>query len=56
MAIQKYLCEVHVLGKGPVKNVELLLSSASQAETKKTATAQFLGQKITGIYNIKLKK
>ncbi len=56
MAIQCYTCDVHILGKGPVKGVELYRSSASQAEAKKVAEARFPGQRVTGVYNIKLKK
>lgn len=56
MAMQQYLCDVHILGQGPVKNVELRLPSASQAEAKKVAEAMFPGRKVTGVYNIKLKK
>lgn len=56
MAMQQYLCEVHILGQGPVKNVVMTLPSASQAEAKKVAETLFPGRKVTGVYNIKLKK
>jgi hypothetical protein len=56
MATKRYACDVHILGKGPLKGVELWLSSASQAEAKKAAEAMFPGQRVTGVYNIKEKK
>ena len=56
MATKMHTCDVHILGKGPLKGVELWLSSASQAEAKKAAEAKFAGQRVTGVYNVKLKK
>ena len=56
MTMQRYTCDVHIQGKGPIKGVELFLSSASQAEAKKVAEAKFVGQRVTGVYNIKIKK
>ena len=56
MAMKRFVGDVHILGKGPAKGVELWLSTASQAEAKKAAEAMFPGQKIVGVYNIKEKR
>ena len=56
MATKVFTSDVHILGKGPLKGVELWLSSPSQAEAKKVAEAMFPDQRVTGVYNIKPKK
>ena len=56
MATKSSTSDVHILGKGPLKGVELWLSSTSQAEAKKVAEAMFPGQRVTDVYSIKAKK
>lgn len=56
MATKLHTCDVHILGKGPLKGVELWLSGASQTEAKKVAESKFPGQRITGVYNVRQKK
>ena len=56
MAMKLYTCDVIILGKGPVKGVELWLFGANQAEAKKAAQALFPGATIASVQNLKEKK
>ncbi len=56
MAIKQYTCDVYVHGKGTAKDVVVWISSSSQAEARKAAEAQFPGQKIDGVGNVREKK
>ncbi len=56
MAMQIYTCDVRILGKGPLKGVELWLCSASQVEAKKAEQDKFPGQNIIGVANVTRKK
>jgi hypothetical protein len=56
MTLKQYTCDVQIQGKGTAKNVPFWLNSSSQMEARKAAEAQFVGQKIVGILNVKEKK
>ena len=54
--MKQYTCDVNILGKGIAKNVVVWLNSNSQVEAKKAAQAQFPGQTISSVNNVKEKK
>lgn len=56
MSLKQFTCDVHVMGKGVAKDVVVWLKTASQAEAKIAAQAQFPGQKLGSVTNVKEKK
>ena len=56
MSLKQYTCDVYVHGKGTAKDVVVWISSNSQSEAKKAAEAQFPGQKIESVGNVREKK
>jgi len=56
MSLKQFTCDVHVMGKGVAKDVVVGLKTASQAETKIAAQAQFPGQKLGSVTNVREKK
>lgn len=56
MAMKQYTCDVSIQGKGTAKGVVVWLNSNSQVDAKKAAEAQFPGQKINLVTNVKEKK
>jgi len=56
MSLKQFTCDVHVMGKGVAKDVVVWLKTASQAEAKIAAQAQFPGQKLGSVTNVREKK
>ena len=54
--MKQFTCDVTIQGKGIAKNVVVWLNSNSQVEAKKAAQAQFPGQIINSVINVKEKK
>ena len=51
--MKQFTCDVSISGKGTARGVVVWLKSNSQAEAKKQVQAQFPGQKINSVYNVK---
>ena len=56
MSLKQFTCDVQIMGKGLAKNVVVWLKTASQVEAKKAAQAQFPGERISTVSNVKEKK
>ena len=55
-ALKQFTCDVHVMGKSVAKDIVAWLKTASQAEAKIAAQAQFPGQKLGSVTNVREKK
>ena len=56
MSLKQYTCDVQIMGKELAKGVVVWLKAPNQVEARQAAQAQFPGQKLSSVINVKLKK